>query len=112
MADGPVIATFRVGGTEQYRILLTDPADIAIAEALLAGDPDELATIPNGRVVRDGDGGVNTGWSWHIDPADIDFAEITIEVCDGLPSDVERGAVSGERFCPWSAEVVAIEPAD
>ncbi|HEX6140017.1 MAG TPA: hypothetical protein VF013_06070 [Candidatus Limnocylindria bacterium] len=108
-ADGPVIATFRVGETEQYRILLTDPADIAIAEALLAGQ--EAPRIPNGLVVRDGDGGVNTGWSWHIDPADIDFADGTTEVCDGLPSDVERAMISGDRFCPWSAEIVAIEPA-
>ena len=108
-ASGPVVVTFRVGGDEEYRILLTDPADIAIAEQLLAGE--EAPRIPNGVVVRGDDGGVNTGYTWHIDPDSLEFAEITIEVCDGLPSDVERGMISGERFCPWSAEVIAIEPA-
>jgi hypothetical protein len=106
--DG-VVVTFRVADAEEYRILLTDPADIAIAEQLLAGE--EAPRIPNGVIVRDGDGGVNTGYSWHIDPASIEFAEATIEVCDGLPSYVEEGSLTGDRFCPWSAEVIDIQPA-
>jgi hypothetical protein len=104
----PVVVTFRVGGDEEYRILLTDPADIAVAQQLLAGE--EAPRIPNGVVVRGDDGGVNTGYSWHIDPGSLEFADMTIEICDGLPSDVERGMIS-DRFCPWSAEVIAIEPA-
>jgi hypothetical protein len=36
---------------------------------------------------------------------------VTIEVCDGKPSDVEAGTITSDRFCPWSAEVVAVEPA-
>lgn len=105
---GGVVVTFRVG-SEEYRILLTDPADIAIAEQLLAGE--EAPRIPSGVIVRGGDGGVNTGYSWHIDPDTVEFAELTIELCDGLPSYVEDGSLSGDRFCPWSAEVIAIEPA-
>jgi hypothetical protein len=109
VTGGPVIATFEVV-EEQYRILITDPNDIAIALQLLAGDP--LAPrIPNGLVVRGDDGGVNTGYSWHIDPESLEFADFTIEVCDGRPSDVEAGAISGERFCPWTAEIVAVDPA-
>ena len=34
---------------------------------------------------------------------------MTIEVCDGLPSHVEDGTLGGDRFCPWSAEVIAVE---
>jgi hypothetical protein len=52
---------------------------------------------------------VNTGYTWHIDPADIEWADSTIEVCDGLPSDVEEGAITSDRFCPWSAEVIAVD---
>lgn len=107
----PVIVTIRVAGSQEYRIRLTDPADIEVARELLAGDPDQLATIPNGRIVR-GEPGVNTGYSWHIDPNDFQWAEVTIEVCDGLPSDVSSGTVSGDRYCPWQAEVVEIQPAD
>ena len=100
-----VIVTVAAGG-ETYRILLTEADDIAIARDLLAGKAS--SNIPNGRVVR-GAAGVNTGYSWHIDPNDVEWAEMTIELCDGKPSDVEKNAISGDRFCPWSAQVVAID---
>lgn len=108
-SEEPIIVTIRVAGSQEYRVRLTEAADIAVARQLLAGDPDQLATIPNGRIVR-GDPGVNTGYSWHIDPSDFEWAEITVEVCDGLPSDVSSGTLSGDRYCPWQAEVVDIEP--
>jgi len=103
-----VIVTIRVSG-EEYRVLVLDPQQVAYAEALLEGE--EAPGIPNGRVIVGDDGGVNTGWSWHIDPNDFEFVDMTIELCDGRPSFVERGEVDGGRFCPWSAEVVEIEPA-
>jgi hypothetical protein len=99
------VVTFQVGD-EQYRVQLTDPADVAIARRLLAGD--EAPRIPNGLIVRGDDGGVNTGYSWHIDPDSVEFADMTTEICDGLPSYVEDGTLTGDRFCPWSAEVIAI----
>lgn len=104
-----MVVTVRVADAEEYRILLTDPDDIANAERLLAGE--EAPSIPNGIIVRGGDGGVNTGYSWHIDPESLQFAEVTTAVCDGRPSYVEDGTLTGEWFCPWSAEVVEIEPA-
>jgi hypothetical protein len=105
-ASTRTVATIQVGD-EQYRIELTDPADIAIARQLLAGE--EAPGIPNGLIVRGGDGGVNTGYSWHIDPNSLEFADVTTEVCDGLPSYVEDGSLTGDYFCPWSAEVIAID---
>ncbi len=101
-----VVVTIDVTG-ETYRILLTDPADIQVARDLLDGKA--APGIPNGKVVR-GDPGVNTGYSWSIDPSDIEWADMTIELCDGKPSDVEANEISGDRFCPWSAKVVAVEP--
>lgn len=103
---GPIVVTFEVGD-ERFKALLSDPVDIDIARRLLAGD--DVPSIPNGRVLRET--GVNTGYSWSMDPDDIEFADVTIEVCDGLPSDVETGAISGDRYCPWSAVVVAVDPA-
>lgn len=100
-----VIATFAVAD-ETYRIELTDPDDIDIARRLLAGE--EAPAIPNGLIIR-GETGVNEGWSWSIDPESLEFADITMEVCDGLPSHVEDGTLAGDRFCPWSAEVIALE---
>ena len=101
------IVTLRVGD-EEYRVLLTDAGEIATAEELAAGRHDPL--IPVGTIVRTDDGGVNTGYSWHIDPATFEWAELTMEVCDGRPSYVEDGTLSGDTFCPWSAEVVSVEP--
>jgi hypothetical protein len=105
--DGPVIVTFEVAGDERFKALLTEPADVAIARRLLVGE--DAPGIPNGRVIRET--GVNDGWSWSLDPDDIEFADVTIEVCDGVPSDVEDGLVTSDRYCPWSAVVVEIVPA-
>jgi hypothetical protein len=104
---GAVLVTIEVSG-ERYRIRLTDPADIAIARTLLAGG--EAPGIPNGRIVR-GEPDVNEGFGWHIDPDDFEWADMTTEVCDGRPSFVEDGSLTGDRFCPWSATVVAVEAA-
>lgn len=104
--SGPVVVTFEVVD-ERFKALLTEPADIDIARRLLAGD--DIPSIPNGRVVRET--GVNEGYSWSLDPNDIEFADVTVEVCDGLPSDVETGVVTGDRYCPWSAVVLAVDPA-
>jgi len=101
-----VVVTIRVADVEEYRIRLTDPADIEIARKLLAGE--EAPRIPNGVVVR-GDPDVNVGYRWHIDPESVEFADSTMEVCDGLPSDVENGIITSDRYCPWSAEVIAID---
>ena len=101
-----VVVTFRVADREEYNVRLTDPADIAIARKLLAGEA--APGIPNGRVVR-GTADVNTGYTWHIDPSDIEFADVTIELCDGLPSDVEQNQISGDRYCPWAAKVVKVD---
>jgi len=101
-----VIVTFLVADSEQYKIRLTDPADIEVARKLLEGN--EAPAIPNGVVVR-GSSDVNVGYSWYIDSESVEFADVTAEVCDGLPSDVEKGLITSDRYCPWSAEVIAIE---
>jgi hypothetical protein len=63
----------------------------------------------NGRVLR-GDGGHNAPWSWHFDPDEWDLAEVSIELCDGNPTDVENDldywVDTVMAFCPWSARVV------
>jgi hypothetical protein len=58
-----------------------------------------------------GDPGVNAPWTWHIDPATFSFADATTEVCDGIPSFVEDETVTSPDYCPWSAQVVAVDPA-
>jgi hypothetical protein len=101
-----MVVTFEVNEGERFRVLLTDPEDQAAATRLLDGldGPD----IPNGRIVHET--GVNEGWSWSLDPNDFEFVDLTMEVCDGNPSDVESGYLTSDRYCPWSARVVEIQP--
>jgi hypothetical protein len=98
------IVTFSVID-ERFRVSLTDDEVIAAARAAQAGAP---ARIPIGRIVPGTQ--ANTGWSWHLE--DVAFAESTIELCDGRPSDVERQGSSfgGGRYCPWTATIVDIDP--
>jgi hypothetical protein len=101
-----MVVTFEVNEGERFRVLLTDPEDQAAATRLLDGldGPD----IPNGRIVHET--GVNEGWSWSLDPNEFEFVDLTMEVCDGNPSDVESGYLTSDRYCPWSARVVEIQP--
>jgi len=103
-----VVVTFEVAGSERFAVLVTDPTLAARARRMLAGE--EPPAVPIGRIIP-GDGGVNTPWSWHLDSATFGFADATTEVCDGLPSAVERGGVTSEWYCPWTARVVAVTPA-
>ena len=97
------IVTFAVAD-ETFRVWLTSADQIAAARAAQSGGP---ARIPNGRVVAGAQ--INTGWSWHMEA--VEFAEFTIELCDGRPSDVEREGpqFGGGRFCPWTARILRID---
>jgi hypothetical protein len=99
------VVKFQVGD-QSFRVKLTTKAQVDAAQAAKAGG---AARIPNGRIVLGTD--VNAGWNWHL--VDVEFAELTTEVCDGRPSDVEQNGVTfgGGRYCPWTAQIVSIEAA-
>ena len=105
-APGPeAVFEVRVVG-ETFRAGVNDPEQIEALAALLAsGEPANIS----GELVR-GSGGVNAPWSWHLDPETVHVADVTIEVCDGLPSFVEDdldywlGTV--KQYCPWGAKIV------
>ncbi len=107
-ADSPTapsasaLVTFRVGN-ETFRVQLVEDEDIEAARKAQQGGS---ARIPIGRIVSGTS--VNSGWSWHL--VDVQFAEATIELCDGLPSHVEQagGAFANGYYCPWSAQITAI----
>lgn len=100
------VATFQVVD-ETFKVELITEDLVTNAKLLLAGE--EAPSIPVGTVVR-GDPGVNAPWSWHLDPATVEFADMTTEVCDGLPSFEEDGTITSDIYCPWSAELIALEP--
>ena len=75
------------------------------------GTPYKLYFLPGGQAtIQEGKAEPQSG-TWSLDPNDFEFAEITIEVCDGIPSDVEAGLVTSDRYCPWSAVIADLKPA-
>jgi hypothetical protein len=97
------LVTFDVVG-EVFRVSLMTGEQVAAAHAAQSGG---AAHIPMGRIVPGTQ--VNTGWSWHLE--EVTFAEVTIEACDGRPSDVERQgpAFGGGQYCPWRATILRID---
>lgn len=91
---------------ETFRVRIHDSDVIAEAERLLASDEQRIITGP----LRRGDGGVNDPWSWHLDPDSVEFADFTIELCDGCPhmveDDLDYWIDTVGRYCPWSTELV------
>ena len=100
--SGRALVTLQVGA-EQFRVQLNGKDQVDAARRAQQGG---TARIPNGRIIAGTS--ENVGWSWHLE--DVAFVEVSIELCDGRPSDVERGGAQfgGGRFCPWNASVVSI----
>jgi hypothetical protein len=104
------LATFEVTG-ERFRVWVTNPRTIQQLKDLRAGT--STASIPNGRILSGpGRASYNAPWRWHLDPQDIQMADMTTEVCDGRPSYVNQhlhdfvGTV--KRYCPWAAKLVGL----
>ncbi|MFI6393359.1 hypothetical protein ACIBHY_40545 [Nonomuraea sp. NPDC050547] len=104
-AAAQYVATINTGG-ESFRVRLVEPNDVEAAYRNLSGQGNRQHI--NGKILTGTD--VNVGWSWHLDPSDVEFVDISMELCDGKPSDVENGTLSGDRFCPWGTQVVDIQP--
>jgi hypothetical protein len=103
--DGSVVFVVDVVG-ERFNIRVTDPTTITLLRQRLQSG---RVGVIIGRLAS-GSGGFNTPWSWHLDPATVQPADLAVEVCDGRPSDIEGnlsywlGTV--KNYCPWGATVV------
>ena len=101
-----------LGPAEEFRVRSASPEFIAQARAQLALPVARRHLFAAGPI-RGGDGGVNTGWSWHF-TGDVALAELSIELCDGRPSMVEADLGYWLRtvgsFCPWGSYVYAELP--
>lgn len=91
---------------EWFIVKMTDPTTIQQALDDLSG---ARRLIVSG-IVNSGNGGFNSPWSWHLDPATIILSEAFIELCDARPSYVEAHLAEqlGQRYCPWGARVNAV----
>jgi hypothetical protein len=102
-------ATFKVGD-ERFQASITNPDGEAQARALWAGSSS--AGIPDAPLLCSSVSW-NPSWSWHLDPGNVEFAEVAIEACDGTPSAVEADCSAfGGRYCPWTAVLVDLRDCD
>ncbi|OGV96221.1 hypothetical protein A2W24_03530 [Microgenomates group bacterium RBG_16_45_19] len=101
---------------ESFCLYTTDPATIELGYDNYYGLKD---VHPHGQVIG-GSSGFNYGcggdpgdkywryWSWHLDPATTRLVDLSIELCDALPSGVERGDLGSSLYCPWLAKITAL----
>jgi len=94
-------------GEQDFVAFSSRPEVISKVLKELGKPVSERTLMINGAIDRGNDG--NRNWSWHFKPDDWDLAEISVEVCDGLPSDVEKDidywVDTVKRFCPWDSFV-------
>lgn len=88
---------------ERFVLRVTDPETIRLADENIQGLNHRFPLGP----LRSGDGGFNTPWSWHLDPAETRLVEVAIELCDGRPSYVQAHQADFPVYCPWGAKVVS-----
>ncbi|WHI47633.1 hypothetical protein [Microbulbifer sp. VAAF005] len=103
--------SFNSDPEETFVLQLTDPDKIKEARRILLNGEEAFYHFI-GYVVP-GETFYNPGWSFHVDTDSIDFAEISIEVCDSSAQYVEDnweevgGAfLPGNIWCPWSSTLV------
>lgn len=98
---------FDVNG-ERFRAVVTKPAAIEYVLGLVAGNEPQRVPIGELRAGPDH----NSPWSWHLVPESIEFADVTMKICDGSPKDIEEKADEWinhiQRFCPWSAKITKV----
>lgn len=112
VGDTTMEATFRVED-ETFRVRITNSG--TIEDIVAVWQRKSTATIPNGALLPGaGEDDYNAPWSWHLDPEDIEMAEVTTEVCSAKPSEVEAHLDDWlnnvGRYCPWSADLIALRP--
>jgi len=108
------LATFRFSlrvdpaGAEDFIAQTRDPFVIDSCRAELSRPKENRLTHIHGVIART-NGGKNLAWSWRFVPGEWRLVDFSMELCDGLPSQVE--ARTGywidtlQVFCPWNSYV-------
>jgi hypothetical protein len=106
LPNSGVYATFR-SGTDVFHVWITKPSGITHAIDLWKGQ--STAKIPAGSLDCTA-ATFNCPWTWRMKPDTVDFADFTIELCDGLPSYVEAhcNTFANGTYCPWNAELTEL----
>lgn len=108
-------AYFEVGFPPEdlvFTVMLTDTVKIQEARDIISGVQADRVSV-KGTIIK-APAVYNPPWSYHLDPASIEFFQFAVEVCDAHPRYVEEnlqdacGAfLPGCVWCPYSSKVVA-----
>ena len=102
------LVRFDVSG-EPLTVFITNPKTIQDVIDRTMGV--SIKRIPMGRVIRGKF--YDPRWSWHLDPESVTMNDITMELCNAKPSDVEdnleRWIQDVGFYCPWNAEIVDVK---
>lgn len=82
------------------RLGITNPDGLQQADALLSSGVAQWAI----GTPRRGDGGFNGPWTWHLDPASVTFADVTIEACQTAMSAIDDDLdywINFGQVCIW-----------
>lgn len=105
---GGALITFQVGA-EAIALWITNDAFIDEAKAQAGSGKARVALFE--RVIDGQD--CDDNWTFHVDPARVQWADNTIELCDGRPSDVERDTprwiADVKSYCPWKSTVASVD---
>jgi hypothetical protein len=102
-SSGPEVArfVFRDPLTQDVVTLEVNNSEgLAQAEDLLRSGEARWAL----GTLKRGDGGFNGPWTWHIDPATVTFAEVTIEACQTAMSAIDDDLdywIDFGQVCIW-----------
>jgi hypothetical protein len=91
---------------EVFRILLQDSTRIGEATILLSSGKVGIVA----GTLLSGDGDFNSPWSWRLAPSTISFPDVTIEACQGCPSDVQDNLshwLQMGEYCAYPAQISA-----
>ena len=90
-------------GTGTFVFKLTEPAKIQQARNIVA---THSSKIVNGTIIKQ-PVYYNPGWSFHFDPRSIQFADVTVELCDGTMEGIESDVDNAwPQWCPWGGRVM------
>jgi hypothetical protein len=91
---------------------LEDPTAGPFIDEAIALMEENEQRIPAFGALRDGTD-CDPQWTWYPAPGGMEFAEATIALCNGCPSDVESDKAywfeTVRQYCPWSAQLVAVD---
>lgn len=95
-------------GGGEFSAVTSDKDVIRLARQQLSLPIEKRDLMINGTIARGNEG--NKSWSWHFVPGKWSLVEVSMELCDGTPEEVEndlpKWVDNVKRFCPWNSYVL------